>query len=125
MSVIFDSNIWIALFNENDAHHQTALELYAKSVDICIPEYIVLEVTSVLQLRVSKLKADSFAKMIPDTEEIEILYAPDDFFLSVLTAFQQQNQKLSFVDCALLILAKNYTIHTYDKALAQAIANTQ
>jgi predicted nucleic acid-binding protein len=27
MAIIFDSNVWIALFNENDAHHENARQL--------------------------------------------------------------------------------------------------
>jgi predicted nucleic acid-binding protein len=125
MVIIFDSNVWIALFNENDAHHEKVRQLFSENSVIYVPEYIILEITTVLQLRVSKLKADLFAKMIATTAELEIIYAPDDFFRAVLNVFQKQTQRLSFVDCALLVLAKNYTVHTFDESLAQAINSTK
>jgi predicted nucleic acid-binding protein len=125
MVIIFDSNVWIALFNENDAHHEKALQLFSESSVIYVPEYVILEITTVLQLRVSKLKANIFAKMIATTADLEILYASDDFFQTVLSVFQKQTQKLSFVDCALIVLAKNYTVYTFDESLAQAINSTK
>ena len=125
MAIIFDSNVWIALFNENDAHHEKARQLFSEHSVIYVPEYVILEITTVLQLRASKLKADLFAKMIATTAGLEILYASDDFFQTVLILFQQQTQKLSFVDCALLVLSACHTVHTFDEALAQAINSTK
>ena len=124
MAIIFDSNIWIALFNENDGHHEKARQFFFENPVITIPEYVILEITTVLQLRASKLKANLFAEMIVSTAELETLYASDDFFQAVLSIFQYQTQKLSFVDCALLVLAKNHTVFTFDEALAQAITRT-
>jgi predicted nucleic acid-binding protein len=125
MATIFDSNVWISLFNENDAHHEKALQLFSEYSVIYVLEYVILEITTVLQLRASKLKANLFAEMIATTAELEILYASDDFFQVVLSMFQQQTQKLSFVDCSLVVLAKNYTVHTFDEALAQTITSTK
>lgn len=124
MAIIFDSNIWIALFNENDGHHEKSRQLFSETPVITIPEYVILKITTVLQLRASKLKANLFAEMIVSTAELETLYASDDFFQAVLSIFQYQTQKLSFVDCALLVLAKNHTVYTFDEALAQAITRT-
>jgi len=124
MAIIFDSNIWIALFNENDAHHEKARQLFYENPVITIPEYVILEITTVLQLRASKLKANLFAEMIVNTTELETLYASDDFFRAVLSIVQYQTQKLSFVDCALLVLAKNHIVYTFDEALTQAITHT-
>jgi len=125
MAVIFDSNVWIAFLNEKDAHHEKARQLFSEKWVVFVPEYVVLETTSVLQLKASKQIADLFAKMIDMTEDLEILTASDDFFLSVLAVFQQQTQKLSFVDCALFELSKNYTIHTFDEALARTLNATK
>lgn len=51
MKIIFDTNVWIALFNENDAHHEKAKQLFLGSETIYIPEYVILETTTVLQLK--------------------------------------------------------------------------
>lgn len=122
MNAIFDTNVWVALFNGNDAHHDTAKQLFLQNESIALPEYIILETTTVLQMRASKQIADQFAQTIIATENIEILYASDLFFHAVLDLFQQQkNKKLSFVDCALLQLSDNYKIYTFDEALEKAI----
>ncbi|TAL44217.1 MAG: PIN domain-containing protein [Methylovulum sp.] len=73
MTIIFDSNVWIALFNENDAHHEQAQRLFSDNPVIYVPEYVILEITTVLQLRASKLKANIFAKMVASTAGLEIL----------------------------------------------------
>jgi predicted nucleic acid-binding protein len=125
MAIIFDSNVWIGLFNENDGYHQKAKQLFFESPVIYIPEYVVLEITTVLQLRATKQKSNEFAQMITATAGLEIIYAADDFFRATLRIFQQQTQKLSFVDGALLELAKKYTVHIFDEALAQAIVEAQ
>jgi predicted nucleic acid-binding protein len=122
MNCIFDTNVWVALFNENDAHHEKAQQLFLQTESVTIPEYIILETTTILQMRASKQIADLFAKMITSTEQLEILYASDLFFHAVLKLFQKQHtKKLSFVDCALLELSANYKIHTFDEALEKAI----
>jgi predicted nucleic acid-binding protein len=122
MKIIFDTNVWVALFNEKDGHHDAAQRLFLQNGMVFIPEYVILETTTVLQLRASKQQADIFAETITATEQLEILYASDSFFRSVLTLFQQQSStKLSFVDCALLLLSEHYKIHTFDEALEKAI----
>ncbi len=123
MNSIFDTNVWVALFNEQDAHHDAAQRLFSQDETVFIPEYVILETTTVLQLRASKQKADMFAEMIFTTEQLEVLYASDSFFLSVLTLFQQQSMKLSFVDCALLLLSEHYKVYTFDEALEKAICS--
>jgi len=122
MSYLFDTNVWVALFNEKDVHHDAAQRLFSQNETVFIPEYVILETTTVLQLRASKQQADMFSEMIFATEQLEVLYASDSFFRSVLTLFQQQKStKLSFVDCALLLLSEHYKIHTFDEALEKAI----
>lgn len=123
MNSIFDTNVWVALFNEQDAHQDVAKRLFLQNETVFIPEYVILETTTVSQLRASKQKADMFAEMIFVTEQLEILYASDSFFRSVLTLFQQQSIKLSFVDCALLLLSEHYQVYTFDKALEKAICS--
>ena len=90
MTIIFDPNVWIALFNENDTHHEKARQLFSENSVIYVPEYVILEITTVLQLRASKLKADLFAEMIATTAELEILYASDEFFQTVLIFFNNK-----------------------------------
>jgi predicted nucleic acid-binding protein len=122
MPVIFDSNVWIGLFNKNDSCHQQALRLFSEHQSIGIPEYVVLEVVTVLQLRASKLKADLFAKIIKSTESVSVLCASDELFWTTLTIFQQQTKKLSFVDCTLIALSKYYRVYTFDDELEKQLA---
>lgn len=124
MTAIFDTNVWVALFNEIDAHHEKAMQLYTENPLILIPEYVILETTTVLQIRASKPKADLFVKMINATSGLEILHSSTHLFQQTLIMFTSQAQKLSFVDCALLVLAKTHTVYTFDEALAHKLATT-
>lgn len=121
MSIVFDSNIWIALFNEDDSLHEQARQLFLEHERIHVPEYVILETTSVLQLRASKEKADDFARMVRETEDIEIIHISEAFFDEVLDVFCEQQKKLAFVDCALLLLSQNHEVHTFDRGLVSAI----
>lgn len=62
--VIFDSDVWIALLNKNDSQHQKA-KLVFESIkeNIILPEYVFIEISSVLSLKVGKGVADDFIKI--------------------------------------------------------------
>jgi predicted nucleic acid-binding protein len=121
MAIIFDSNVWIAILNENDAHHEKAQSLFAENTTIIIPEYLILEITTVLQLRANKQIANLFAKMVATTGGLESLYASDDFFLTVLRFFNSKPKNFllwivhygNWLKITLFIL--------YDEVLAQSI----
>lgn len=122
---ILDSNIWIAFFNKNDNQHRKASLIFSKIKDeILISEYIVLEVCTVLAIRVNKKIADNFLEIVLHNQDVQILPSSSDFFHKSIKNFLDYKHKdLSFVDISLLNLAKNYKLLTFDKKLEKAITN--
>lgn len=121
---IFDTNIWVAYLNTADSQHAKATKLFEKhSQDqLAIPEYVILEVSTILAQRASKQIANQFLDFALDNENIAVLFANRELFDNTVAAFQQQRSKrLSFVDTALVALAKEHQVITFDKALNRAL----
>ena len=97
---ILDSNIWIAFFNKNDNQHRKASLIFSKMKDeILITEYIILEVCTVLAMRVNKKIADSFLEIVLHNQAVQVLSSSSDFFYKSVGNFLDYKHKdLSFVD---------------------------
>ena len=124
-SVVFDSNVWIALFHQNDSQHAKARKVFSVlNSQIIIPEYIILEVCTVLAQRASKKYANIFLERISDNDDVGILHFEENHFYSFCDAYRRlPDGKLSFVDCALLCLSKEYEIITFDTELKRVLNN--
>ncbi|MEI8104067.1 MAG: PIN domain-containing protein [Candidatus Moraniibacteriota bacterium] len=120
--VIFDSNIWIGYFYNEDPHHRLSQGLFSKQKleEIIVTEYIVLEVTTILKQRKGFSLANTFLEFI---EEFDISVLPSgEFYSGTKDLFQSLKEKhLSFVDVSLLYLSKKYTIETLDKHLKKLL----
>lgn len=121
--IILDSNVWIAFFYESDSQHKKAEKIVQElGLFVTVPEYVIVEVSSVLCLRASKKISNDFLESIFDNENIDILLSNEEFFNSVVENFKNfKNKKLSFIDVALLCLSKSYQVITFDKDLQKAI----
>lgn len=121
--MIFDSSVWIAFLYQLDNQHHKAEEIF----EICdglitVPEYVIIEVVTVLTRKHQKHSADQFLEMVIDNKDVDILYCSDQFFMTLANFFKEQPQdKLSFVDMMLLKLSHTYQIVTLDQALKKAI----
>ncbi len=124
---ILDSNVWIALFHNQDSQHAKAEKIFfSLTQKILIPEYVILEVSSVLLLKSNKEIADAFLERVIDSEDVEVALSNELFFLDVVKTFQSYpKHDLSFIDCALLLLSQSHTIITLDEHLARAIKQNQ
>jgi len=122
---LYDTNVWVAYFNRDDSLHAKAAKLFAEHEQrtrIALPEYVALEVATVLAVRRGKAEADHFLDYALDNEQIEILFSSPSTFQAAVRAFQKQPSKaLSFVDAALIVLGKEHTVITFDKALQKAL----
>lgn len=121
---ILDTNVWVAYLNTGDAQHAKAARLLAKHAwtQLVIPEYVIVETTTILAQRASKQTADRFLEYVLDNRDVTVLFAYRELFDQAVLAFQRQRSKrLSFVDTALLTLANEYKVITFDTALARAI----
>ncbi|HAM88058.1 MAG: hypothetical protein US83_C0019G0004 [Candidatus Falkowbacteria bacterium GW2011_GWC2_38_22] len=121
--IILDSNIWIAYLNKNDNQHNKAVSFFDKiKENILITEYIILEVATVLSMRIDKKTADSFIDFVTNNQDIEVMSSSDEFFKKTLDFFlKYKNGNLSFVDVSLLMLSKKFQVFTFDRNLEREI----
>jgi len=85
-----------------------------------LPEYVVLEVCSVIAKKVNKKTADIFLEMAFSNNDIDVLQS-NDLFETTDLFISRKDGKLSFVDVFLLHLSDEYEIITLDKDLEKAI----
>jgi predicted nucleic acid-binding protein len=121
--IILDSNIWIAYLNKEDAQHKKAVSLFEEIDDgVIISEYILLEVITVLAMKVNKKVADSFINFVFNNQDIKILPSSGELFSNFLKGFlKHKKNNLSFVDISLLVLSKKYSVFSFDKELEKEI----
>jgi predicted nucleic acid-binding protein len=117
--LIIDSCVWIAYFNLNDSQHQKAQNVFAKIKDgVVLTEYLIVEIASVLALRSNKENADKFLEFAQNNKDIDVILSDKSFFTRTVETFKNTgNNKLSFVDCSLLMLSEHNEVITFDKAL--------
>lgn len=123
--IILDSNIWIALLNEEDSQHQRAANLLNRiEASILIPEYVIIEVCTILLIKAGKKISSLFLDTILDNRDIAIQLSNPVFFTAVISEFKNNQQpNLSFVDISLLYLAQQHEVLTFDTNLQKAIKN--
>jgi predicted nucleic acid-binding protein len=116
---IFDSNIWIAYFHEEDNQHEKAREIFLETkYPIAITEYIIIETCNVLLAKTQKENANSFIDFALDNEDVVLLLSNGGLFFETISRFRQKtNRKLSFVDLSLACLGKDHKIVTFDRKL--------
>ena len=121
---ILDSNIWIAWLNESDSQHGEADQVLAEvTLPIGLPEYVLLEVATVLSRRVNKKTADGFIRYVQDNKDIQLIPSSGEFLQAVIKAYlKKPHRGLSFVDVSLTVFAKNYSVRTFDVRLKKALA---
>ncbi len=121
--IIFDSNIWIGFYHDEDSLHEKAVSLIKQTREpVCIPEYVLIEVCTVLTSRVNKQLADLFLDRIHISDNMMILPIDKYLFDSIRIFFRSHDfVKLSFTDVALLYLSTFHSIYTFDNKLALAI----
>ena len=121
--MILDSNVWIAFFNPDDSNHHEAQKIFSKTQEkIGLPEYVLLEVTTILAQKMGKDIADQFLQMARASKDVGILPSSKEFFDGVIQLYlSKTNKKLSFVDYALLYLSSKTNVVTFDKDLKKEL----
>lgn len=117
---IVDSNIWISFFNKDDINNSRATKILSELLNekICLTDYIIIEVTTVLLQKASKHIADNFIEFVQNSVNINIIYSSQILFDKYLDFFKDNNfLKLSFVDQSLVFLSKDFNVITFDKEL--------
>ena len=120
--MIIDSSVWIALYDRSDNQHARAVDKSGTSANVVLPEYVVLETSSILLLKAGKDVAEKFLSYALGSSEVTILHSSPEFFHATVQLFRlDSNKKLSFVDTSLLLLSELHEIVTFDRVLARAI----
>lgn len=118
--VIVDSSVWIAYLDEDDSQHDKAEKVLGGQITpLLVPEYVLLEVVTVLRQK----KRESILQQFLNNATRTGVYLPaGNIGIEVASYYTDKKyKKLSFVDVGLLMLSKQYRIITFDKALKQAI----
>ena len=109
--VVLDSSFLVAYHNSRDAHHAAAVAVMERIVDgefgpALLPEYVFLEVVTVLLARRGIDSASHVAASLLQAREVEFVPC-SDFFLDTFETFRSQRAGgLSFTDAAIVTLAR-------------------
>ena len=109
--VAFDSSFRIACHNTRDVHHAAAAQamspLTAGRWDpVLLPEYVLLEVVTVLLIRRGLDVASRVARVLLDAREVELVPCSPLFRDTVETFLGQTGSMLSFADATIVTLAE-------------------
>lgn len=123
MATIADTSVLVAALSDDDALHERGLDILRTAErPIYVHEYIVIETVTVLAVRLAmKTIADDFIHALFQNRDLRVIPSSPAFFIAVTRYFLLTQKRLSFVDCALAVLAREHTILTFDKVLAKAI----
>lgn len=110
-TLILDSSFLVAFHNAEDVHHEAAMAVMSRILDaewetVLLLEYVVLEVLTVLRMRVDLDTAVSVGDVLLSSREVQFVPC-SDIFLRTLETFRQEEQAgLSFVDAAIVTVAR-------------------
>ncbi len=123
METLVDTSVLVAAFSNSDSLHEQGVKALTDCRQpLIIHEYVLLESATVLMSRVSKQVSDTFLTSIITSASVQILYSSPTHFFGTLHSFLgSKTKQLSFVDAALLSLADQYQVLTFDDALQRAI----
>lgn len=120
---ILDSSILIAYISKQDSQHAQAVKLFkGLKPPVAIPEYIIVEVCTVLAFKVDKPTAIFFLEFVIGNKDFVLLPSGLQFLIDVVHLFKTSAPPaLSFPDTSLLYLSEHNEVITFDKQLARAI----
>lgn len=109
--IVLDSSFLVAFHNRRDVHHARALEAMERLIDgkwgpALLPEYVVLELATVLLVRRNLKTAVSVTAGLLQAREVEFIPCSDYFVETVEWFTKQRRTKLSFTDAAIVAIAK-------------------
>ena len=123
--VVLDSSFLVALHNATDVHHERARAgmdalLTGEWGDALLPEYVFLEVVTVIALRRDRETAVRVGDLLLSARELE--HVPcSDLFLEAFDTFRtKESAGLSFVDAAIMAIARRRgaeLVATFDEGI--------
>lgn len=125
--VFVDSNVFIGIFNADDALHDKAVKLWnnlaEKQYSIVVSNFILSEVITVLSQRIGKKEAIEFATRMYHNEnnEVEIIWSNEQLELRALEYLRRiPSKNVSFADATILAVLETHQISslaTFDAIL--------
>jgi predicted nucleic acid-binding protein len=111
--IVFDSSFLIAFHNESDSQHQAARSLMREFLDGrwgkgLLPEYVFLEVVTVLLVRRDLATAVRTGRLLLEAQELEFVPCSDVFLDAVQLFGSQKKTSLSFADVAIAVIARTH-----------------
>lgn len=125
--IVLDSSVLVAYFNSRDGNHAKAKSLLESVVagtwgKAILLEYVFLETVTVLKLKYSPLGAIQAGEHLRRVHQLDFLPS-SDLFRSAWKEFQSdQTTRLSFVDHAIAIAARQRAggkVLTFDDSFRQ------
>lgn len=125
--IVLDSSFLVAYHNRRDVHHAAAAATMTKLVagewgPALLPEYVFLEVVTVLLARRGLDVAMRVATILLQARDVEFVPS-SDMFPDVMEAFRGQRQgRLSFADAAIVTVAHKRAarfVATFDRDFRQ------
>ena len=124
--IVLDSNVWIALFDADDSLHRRAQRMVSELKEpVVLPEYVILEVATVLSQKAGKSFADLFLQKVFANRGIRVIASSQQFLEEVVQFYlSQTKERLSFVDYTLVFLSRRMKVLTFDKNLERTLKGT-
>lgn len=108
--IVLDSSFVIAYHNTRDAHHAAAARAMVHLSaghwgQALLLEYVFLEIVTVLRVRRDVAVAAEVADQLLQAREVDFVPC-SDFFAETLSTFRTESAPLSFVDAAIVTVAR-------------------
>lgn len=109
--IVLDSSFLVAYHNERDVHHAAAARTMGRFLEgewgeALLPEYVFLEVMTVLAARLGLDNAIAVGESLLDAREVEFVPC-SEAFLDAFEVFRAQaDGQLSFTDAAIVAIAR-------------------
>ena len=109
--IVLDSSFLIAFYNERDSQHDAARVLMREFLNGrwgkgLLPEYVFLEVVTVLLVRRDLPTAVRTGRLLLEAQELEFVPCSDVFLNAVQLFGSQKSTSLSFADAAIAVIAR-------------------
>jgi predicted nucleic acid-binding protein len=121
--VLIDSDAFVGATLNDDAHHETAKQLFnqliKKRINCATTSLIVIETATVLSKLAGQESARNFITQMTEKHRFPVIFIDEKFYLDALDVFKQQERKrTSVVDCANVAVMKELeipAIFSFDK----------
>ena len=109
--IVLDSSFLIAFYNDRDSQHGAARGLMREFLSGrwgrgLLPEYVFLEVVTVLLVRRDLATAVRTGHLLLEAQELEFVPCSDVFVDTLQLFGSQKNTALSFADAAIAVIAR-------------------